>query len=48
MSTSEAVKQWGATNTANTKITVTKIIKGRISRKKDDDKQAIIDDDDEP
>lgn len=50
MSTSEAIRGWGSTSTAlggGTKVTVTKIIKGRISRKTAGDRQAIVDDDDD-
>ncbi|XP_055594778.1 cationic amino acid transporter 4 [Uranotaenia lowii] len=50
MSTQEAIRGWGATNSAGlntgTRVTVTKIVKGRVSRKSID-KKAIIDDDDD-
>ncbi|XP_055533667.1 cationic amino acid transporter 4 [Wyeomyia smithii] len=50
MSTQEAVRGWGSTHSAGlaggARVTVTKIVKGRVSRKSVD-KQAIIDDDDD-
>ncbi|XP_065073593.1 cationic amino acid transporter 4 [Ochlerotatus camptorhynchus] len=50
MSTQEAIRGWGATHSAGltggTRVTVTKIVKGRVSRKSVD-RQAIIDDDDD-
>ncbi|XP_053688757.1 cationic amino acid transporter 4 [Sabethes cyaneus] len=50
MSTQEAIRGWGATHSASlsggARVTVTKIVKGRVSRKSVD-KQAIIDDDDD-
>ncbi|XP_055621732.1 cationic amino acid transporter 4 [Toxorhynchites rutilus septentrionalis] len=50
MSTQEAIRGWGAMHSAGftggTRVTVTKIVKGRVSRKSVD-KQAIIDDDDD-
>ncbi|XP_058459257.1 cationic amino acid transporter 4 [Malaya genurostris] len=50
MSTQESVRGWGATKSAGLTtgscVTVTKIVKGRVSRKSVD-KQAIVDDDDD-
>ncbi|XP_058829462.1 cationic amino acid transporter 4 [Topomyia yanbarensis] len=50
MSTQEAIRGWGATNSAGLTggscVTVTKIVKGRVSRKSVD-KQAIVDDEDD-